>query len=204
MPSFASWCALWERFGVRSGDARLYEEVSGCYRQPHRRYHTLQHLDESLEQMALARAVAEHPAEVELALWFHDAVFELDRDDCERRSADWAARALRDAGVDGVQTSRVQALILGTRLGARPDGIDGKLVADVDLVSLAAPHERFAECERQLREERPDLGDEAYRRQRRRALEAFLARQRIYRTDVFREAFERKARRNIRARLRRL
>jgi len=40
-----------------------------------------------------------HPAEVELAIWFHDAIYDLWRTDNEARSADWTRDAIVAAGL---------------------------------------------------------------------------------------------------------
>ena len=53
-------------------------------------YHDLLHLTEVLDRLALLGV--EDPV-VLLAAWFHDAVYDGDRDD-EERSAEWAMRAL--------------------------------------------------------------------------------------------------------------
>ncbi len=37
---------MWKGLGVASGDAALFHELIGRYAEPHRRYPTIQHLDE--------------------------------------------------------------------------------------------------------------------------------------------------------------
>ncbi|MCI0349539.1 MAG: hypothetical protein L0Z53_08965, partial [Acidobacteriales bacterium] len=71
---FEQWQEMWKGLGVAAADAALFQELLGRYSETHRSYHTLQHLEECFAALEQARALAEHPCEVELALWFHDAV----------------------------------------------------------------------------------------------------------------------------------
>ena len=68
-----------------------------------------QHLGECLDHLSREAAAAERPAEVALALWFHDAFYDVHRSDNELRSADWAAKAMIDAGASREQASRAEA-----------------------------------------------------------------------------------------------
>ena len=97
----AAWNAAWQALGARAdGLDALLSALLACYREPHRHYHTVQHLDECFERLAPLRDRAAHPAEVEVALWFHDAVYDVQRHDNEARSATWAVDALTARGVD--------------------------------------------------------------------------------------------------------
>src|SRR5205085_2474304 len=47
MPSQERWTAMWRSFGAEEPQ-RLYDELMARYAEPHRHYHTAQHLDECL------------------------------------------------------------------------------------------------------------------------------------------------------------
>lgn len=197
MPALDRWCDIWGRLGAPAADQALFHELNSKYREPHRRYHTLQHLDECFEHLQIACARATNLSEVELALWFHDAVYELGHPDNEQRSAAWAADAMLAARLPAAQRQRVQALILATARAAAPADADARLLVDVDLCSLGAPPARFEECEHQIREENAMIPESLYRTQRKQLLLEFLARPRIYFTPEFQDAFEAPARRNL-------
>ena len=169
-------------------DRSLYEALIARYREPHRRYHTLQHLEECFARFDEVADLAPHPGEVELALWFHDAIYDPRRSDNEQRSADWASATVGE---------RVAALVMATRHEATPQDADAKALVDVDLWILAAPERRFDEYERQVREEYGWVPGFVYRRKRREILEGFLARPTIYNTDRFIERYEPGARANL-------
>ena len=73
-----------------------------AYSEPHRHYHTTAHIDACLAELDLAGDLASDRGEVEVALWFHDAIYRSWRHDNEQRSADLAAETLRAAPVESV------------------------------------------------------------------------------------------------------
>ena len=197
MPDIERWQATWTGLGVESPDADLYAVVTTRYAEPHRRYHTIQHLEECFAHLDEARHLADHVHEVELALWFHDAVYEVRGQDNEERSASWARDAAIRQGVARSVAERVHRLILATKHDATPNSPDAALVVDVDLAILGAAVERFDEYERQVRQEYSWVPGILFRRKRREILEAFSARPHIYGTDHFRARYEVSARANL-------
>jgi predicted metal-dependent HD superfamily phosphohydrolase len=120
-------------------------------RRPHRHYHTVRHLEECFAQFDLLKEEATRPEEVELALWFHDAIYDPRRSDNEARSAQWAFESLQ--GVSPGTAENVRALVMATRHDALPESNDAQILVDVDLSILGASEERFDEYEAQARAE---------------------------------------------------
>ena len=196
--SLAAWQRIWTALGARTVNGGLMNELVAAYSQGHRHYHTLQHLRECLAHCDAAASLAAHPEEVELALWFHDAVYDPQRDDNEERSAEWAWRSILAAGCDEAIAQRVQALVLATKAHQAPaDDADARLLLDVDLAILGAAPGRFAEYERQIRAEYAHVPEADFRAGRARVLAGFLERPRIYLTSVFHDALEHRARENL-------
>jgi predicted metal-dependent HD superfamily phosphohydrolase len=193
----ASWLEAWRELGAAVPDEALLAELLAHYSEPHRAYHTLQHLDECLAGLALERRHAERPAEIALALWFHDAIYDVHRHDNEARSADWAQQALRAAGAADDAPRRVHALVMATRHDAQPEDGDAQLLVDIDLSILGAPAARFGEYERQIRIEYAHVPPEVFERRRREILGGFLARDPLYLTASVRARREAQARLNL-------
>ena len=193
----SSWEAMWEELGAGRSDEKLFSELVRCYRQRGRKYHSLQHLSECLENCRDLRREARCPAEVELALWFHDAVYNVLRKDNELRSAEWAKRSILAAGCSDDAAQRVHDLVMATRHQAVPSGMDAQIVVDVDLWILGAPPERFDEYERQIREEYRHVPEIIFRPKRKAVLKSFLERQRIFATALFFGRHEAQARANL-------
>ena len=130
----ARWQRLWAALGASRSDDVLFGQLLAAWNEPQHHYHTQQHLHECLSQFELLRAAADHPAEIELALWFHDAVYDVQASDNEARSADWARSAMQAAAVGSEVIDRVSALILATCHQAEPQTSDEQLLLDIDLI----------------------------------------------------------------------
>ena len=192
-----AWLRMWQRLGVSRPDPALLSDVLRRYREPQRKYHTLQHLDACFTHFAALSDLATHPEEVELALWFHDAVYEIRGKDNERLSADIARSALLGAGASEAAASRVHALVMASRHAALPQTPDEAIFVDVDLAILGAPAHEFDAYETQVRAEHISVPEPQLRSGRRIILQQFLARERIYQTARFHERFEARARANL-------
>jgi predicted metal-dependent HD superfamily phosphohydrolase len=193
----ANWNAAWRALGVASADEALCIELQRRYGEPQRHYHTLQHLGECLTWFEREQALAERPGEVALALWFHDAIYDVHAHDNEARSAEWARSALLASGVQGEAAERVHALVMATRHDAVPEGRDAELLIDIDLSILGAERERFDEYERQVHAEYAFVPDAVRLPRRRAILQRFLAREAIYATPRMHALLEARTRANL-------
>lgn len=173
-----------------------------AYSEPQRHYHTLQHLAECLQLQSDSAHLAQHPAEIAIALWFHDAVYDVKAHDNEARSADWAVAALQAAGVSVEVQTRVHALIMATEHTAAPLAGDAALLVDIDLAILGAAPARFAEYERQIRQEYAWVPEEVFVEKRRAVLQGFIARHQIYSTAFLQQQRAAQARSNVQTALR--
>jgi predicted metal-dependent HD superfamily phosphohydrolase len=193
----ANWTDAWRALGVESPGEALCTELQRRYGEPQRHYHTMQHLGECLAWFEREKALAKHPGEVALALWFHDAIYDVHAHDNEARSADWARQALLEAGVDEAAAERVHALVMATRHDAVPEGRDAELLIDIDLSILGAERTRFDEYERQVHAEYAFVPDEVRLPRRRAILQRFLDRVAIYATPRMHAQLEARARANL-------
>jgi predicted metal-dependent HD superfamily phosphohydrolase len=167
------------------------------YREPHRAYHTLQHLDECFRVLETIREAAQSPGAVGIALFYHDAIYDTHSHDNEEKSAELARQVLAGVGAAAALSSYVTGLILVTRHAAMPQTLDEQIVVDVDLSILGALPDRFDEYERQVRREYSWVDEAVFRSVRTRILQEFLARPAIYSTANFRDRLERQARQNL-------
>ena len=190
------WASAWEELHLRPPEP-LLAEVEAAWQEPHRAYHSIDHLEHGLALLAEYRHLAARPAELELAWYFHDLVYDPLRADNEEQSATKAKAALLGAGAAAALAERVGELILHTKHTAEPPDPDSRLLIDIDLAILGAEPERYDAYERAIRDEYGFVPARLFRKKRREILAAFLARPRIYATPQLFERFEKNARENL-------
>src|SRR5581483_3578417 len=99
----AAWAELTAALGVpRPAADATFAELAAAYSAPGRYYHTFEHIAEMLGLLQIHHRRAADPTTVQLAVWFHDAVYDSRRSDNEARSADLAADRLRAWGLPAV------------------------------------------------------------------------------------------------------
>lgn len=161
----------------------------------------MSHIAECLKELDRVRDEVDRPDEVEVAVWFHDAIYVPGRPDNEEASAALADDALSAGGVDQLVRDRIRSLVLATRHTAVAHGRDAQILADIDLAILGADPYRFGTYDRAIRREFHTLSEAEYRAGRAAVLRSFLARPSIYHTEAFRERYEGAARANLTAAL---
>ena len=187
-----------------AADEGLFNRLNACWAEKHRHYHTAQHLRECMAHLDAAYVDANSPAEIRLALWFHDAFYDPRRKDNEARSAQWASDSVLQAGLDPALAASVHAMVMATQGHARAASRDLQLLLDIDLAILGAEPARFDESDVQVRAEYAHVPDAQFRQGRCKVLQGFLARPRLYGTPRFHDALDRQARDNLRRSLARL
>jgi predicted metal-dependent HD superfamily phosphohydrolase len=191
--------------GVPPDAYRYADELISRWSEPHRRYHTIDHLVAVLDHVDILAAHAADPDAVRIAAWFHDAVYRPDRTENEERSARLAERALPEAGLSAARTAEIARLVrLTTTHDAADDDADGAVLCDADLAVLALPPGAYLAYAAAVREEYGFVPDEDFRAGRASVLRQLLALPLLFRTPYGREKWEGPARRNLTAELERL
>ncbi|GAA0973479.1 hypothetical protein ENKNEFLB_00991 [Nocardioides aquaticus] len=182
----------------------LRAELLAAYGGSDRSYHDLRHLDEVLARLDdLTEDPGADDTAVRLAAWFHDGVYDGERD-AEERSASWAEHALPGLVADDV-VAEVARLVRMTETHApAEDDAAGCALSDADLAILAAGPERYAEYVAAVRREYAHVGDEDFARGRAAVLVDLLAKPRLFHTARAAAAWEETARSNVLAELDRL
>lgn len=197
----AAWNRAWQDLGLAPPATDALPQLLAAHSGPDRHYHGLQHIAECLQWLEQLRPLVAHPAELTLALCFHDAVYAPRAKDNELRSAEWAQAVLQSAGATHEAMQRVHALILATchfqpAQAQQPE--DGAWMLDIDLSILGASTTRFAQYQAQIQAEYAwvvPAADYALRRQA--VLRSFLQRPAIYQTATMQARLEVQARQNL-------
>ncbi|MGI9303788.1 MAG: HD domain-containing protein [Gammaproteobacteria bacterium] len=197
---------LWSRnvtAGAPDIAASVCASLAASYAEPHRRYHTIQHIRHALEQFDAAASLAHEPDAIELALWFHDAVYDPRANDNEARSAALFMATSRGQLPDALRCA-VYDLIMITRHTDLPTSRDEELIVDIDLSSFGLPWEDYKRDGEAVREEYAHVADNRFHAGRSKFLRQLLKRPHFCFTEFFRARHEDIARRNIERSLREL
>jgi predicted metal-dependent HD superfamily phosphohydrolase len=178
------------------------ERLLARWREPHRAYHTVDHLSDVLDRVA-ELGIDEEPRAVgvaQLAAWWHDAVYDPSATDNEDRSAGLAATELAALRVDDATVAEVARLVrLTATHDADPADTAATLLCDADLAILGSDPDRYSAYAADVRREYAAVPDAAFRAGRAAVLTRLLARERLFVTARGRTRFEAAARRNVAA-----
>lgn len=191
--------ALWKRHAIPGSvaePAAVYRELMAAYGEPGRHYHTATHIAHCLEQFDPAAPLMGEADAVEMALWFHDAIYEPRATDNEARSAElFQARA--SGALEEPFVARVFELIMVTTHQEPPQDPNAEFMVDVDLSSFGLPWEQFRRDSDAVRKEYAHVDDARFYATQLRFLRSLLARSPLYCTAYFRGRLEQRARENI-------
>ncbi len=190
--------ALWRRCAPAATAASAADVHADLRRRlggPDRRFHDLRHIEDCLRRFAEVAPLLEDPDAVELALWFHDAVYVPSDPDNERNSV--RLYLAQSTGAAPAFRRRVCGLILATRHRGKSYGNDRRFIEDIDLAGFAAPWEEFMRHGGLLREEFSAQTDAQYLSGQVRFLEGLRQRPWFFSTGYFRDRHEAKAQSNL-------
>jgi len=190
------WLELMERLSMPA-NSDTYEALVAAYSEEHRHYHSVLHIDRSLAVLDEFRRLAQRPDEVELAIWFHDAVYDPHSSDNEARSANWARRFMLEKKNDRGGADRVYDLIMATTHDSPIKDQDAQLLADIDLAILGTDTDTYQVYESDVRREYSWVPVAQFSEGRRKILESFMDRDQIYSIPKIRERYETQARLNL-------
>lgn len=199
------------------------------YNEPHRKYHTTEHLVAVLDAIDVLADCAEDPDAVRFAAWFHDSVYatapapdtgsaaqDPHSPDApnpppasteppatnEESSARLAESVLPALGVPAARTAEAARLVrLTERHDPAPDDRNGAVLCDADLAVLGRDPEGYQRYRDQVRAEYAAVPWDLFRLGRAQILRALLAAPHLYRTEAAYERFEASARANLAAEL---
>lgn len=180
----ARWLSLMHAWDLPPNE-ETWRELVAAYGQKHRHYHTGAHIDACLRHLDTCVQALDQPREVELALWFHDAIYNPLSSKNEQKSADWARSFLGRHGAPAAAIARVVELIMVTRHDAPTRTNDESFLVDIDLSILGADPAVYDIFEQAIRREYRHVPAALYRAGRARLLGQFLARARIYANHPF-------------------
>ncbi len=189
--------------GAENKAASWYERLVTLHSEPHRHYHNCRHIADCLSEFDAAREVAYEPQVLEIAIWFHDAIYNPRAADNEEQSAELARQFVSETGVGKTIQAAIAQLVLATKHHDGSLHRDAALMVDIDLSIFGQAPERFWKYEEQIRREYEWVPENVFAMKRAEILEKFLSRPRIFATGFF-SKYEATARANLAESVRRL
>jgi predicted metal-dependent HD superfamily phosphohydrolase len=173
-----------------SHSTNVLNGILARYAEPHRRYHSVNHVVHVLkaaDDLLAAEGVdlqSEMGRTVRLALWYHDAIYDVRSGSNEQDSAVLAESELALLKLSVHVRMAIARLIMITKYPAIPTSHDEAIVHDADLVILRAPREVYRRYVDQVRAEYSFVSDDDWVVGRRRVMEGFLNAEYIFHTKT--------------------
>lgn len=174
----------------------LLDLLFKAYSEPQRYYHTCQHIVECLDLFHDIKQDLHDPIAVELAIWFHDVVYDPQATDNELQSAELMKHHCQKF-LTVSQLTQIYDWIVATQKHAHANDSDLKYLLDIDLAILGSNQTRFVEYEQQIQKEYAWVSPELYKIKRGDVLAYFYQMDSIYQSDYFSRLFEQRAKENL-------
>ncbi|MDO8516646.1 MAG: N-methyl-D-aspartate receptor NMDAR2C subunit [Nanoarchaeota archaeon] len=187
-------------------DKNLFFKLLNFYSHPKREYHNLRHIYECLNEFESAKHLIEKKEETEIAIWFHDAIYDVNLGNNEEKSAELACEILKEQRFKTYND--VSDLILATKhnliLPELAENFDTRALMDIDLSILGKPEEDFFDYEKGIKMEYfpvlRNLTEKEFKIGRVGFLFKLLSRiyeHNLYQTSFFRDKYEAQAKSNL-------
>lgn len=192
------FCNLIAKYDADTDTANaLWHTIAKNYNSSGRYYHNLSHLENLLASLTQHSEMIEDWDTVVFAVFYHDAVYNTIKQDNEEKSAQLAEKELTRIGYPAHRIQRCKQHILATKRHESGTDTDTNLFTDADLSVLGADWDTYAVYYRNIRKEYAIYPDMLYNPGRKKVLQHFLAMDTIYKTAVYRDRYEQKAKENL-------
>lgn len=178
-----------------------WKELEKNYSSEKRHYHNLSHLENLFAELKQIQAEISDWNAISFSVFYHDAIYDVKKNDNEEQSALLAEKRMRELNVPEQIISRCKEQILATKSHAVSPEHDTNLFTDADLSILGKSAASYEIYFRQIREEYSIYPDLLYKPGRKKVLNHFLEMKRIFKTDLFADRYEKQARENLKMEL---
>jgi len=197
------WETLMDSFRFEENQSEFLD-LKKKYSETHRAYHNLDHLTDCLFQLDQFPDPITDKQIIEMAIWYHDIIYNPYQKDNELKSAEAASQFLSDQNTDSLLIQKVYDLIMSTLHVDAPKNDSEALIMDIDITILGSTEVIYLEYCTKIRKEYKWVPGILYRKKRKEILQRFLLRERLYYTVHFHLQFEQQARINIAEEIKRL
>jgi predicted metal-dependent HD superfamily phosphohydrolase len=196
-----NWKFLSEKYSKDEGlIMNIFEEVIQYYSEKHRAYHNLKHIEALLGFVEQYKHLLNEIDSVLFTVWFHDLIYEPTSSKNEENSALLAEKHLQKLNVSDNQIKSISTWILASKshqLSMDSDTFDAQFFLDIDLSILGADEQVYKIYAKDIRKEYKIYPNLLYKVGRKKVLQSFIEKPRIYKTELFFNLLEEKAKANL-------
>jgi predicted metal-dependent HD superfamily phosphohydrolase len=175
----------------------LWSEIEKKHSEKGRHYHNLQHLDHMFSELDSVKSRLENYTGVSFSVFYHDVVYDAASKSNEEKSVEMAESRLQELDIDQNLITKISRQIITTKSHRESDDSDTNYLLDADLSILGQDAETYREYTQKIRKEYSLYPDLLYKPGRKKVLRHFLELNSIFKTEDFREKYEKRARENI-------
>lgn len=176
-----SWFALGEKLGF---ERRKAEEIGLLlfqkHQETHRAYHNVRHIESLLADLEKYRNLTNEQEMLQLAIFFHDCVYDPRQSNNEKQSGIWAKKYLEELNFPKDRAEKINTYILATQGHLPSYDTDLQLFLDLDLAILGTEPKRYLEYSEQIRKEYAHIPAFFYKMGRKKVIKSFLGREKIF------------------------
>lgn len=188
----------WSKFSTRLAIKQqevIWSKFVEYYSGDDRHYHDLQHLQDCLTKLDQwpEEILKTTRDSIELAIWFHDVIYDTHSPDNEKASADLASHHLRNHPL----SASCNALIMATKHNSTLLTPAEKILCDIDLSILGSSSDKYLTYTENIRKEYHWVEAKQYAIARAKVLNNFQNRITIFQTPHGYNRWEKRSRINI-------
>jgi len=177
--------------------ANYWQEIEKNYSQKSRKYHNLLHLENMILELEPVKDQILDYETLLFSVFYHDIIYKSTSKDNEEKSAEIAKSRLEKISISNEKTTKIYNQILATKSHQKSKDSDTNYLLDADLAILGKDWKIYEQYTQQIRKEYSIYPDLLYNPGRKKVLIHLLEFDEIFKTDYFKEKYEKIARENI-------
>tara|TARA_Y100001970_G_scaffold247263_1_gene315886 strand:- start:88 stop:729 length:642 start_codon:yes stop_codon:yes gene_type:complete len=199
------WFDLCYRNHIQINEAvSMCNELIDAYNEPHRYYHTMNHVYSCLNLLDGLPVTGEIKDMLEFATWFHDLIYNAASETNEQESATLAYDWLENRNVSYAQEVKRMIELSADYISVQSVNETEKIFQDLDLAILGSSKVTYQEYATNIRKEYKHMSDEEFNAGRASFIAKIIEKKTIFQTEAFHDLFEETARENMRNELEQL
>ena len=174
-----------------------WQEIEKSYSQKSRKYHNLHHLENMILELENVKDEISDFDALLFSVFYHDIIYKATSKDNEEKSAEVAKKRLEKINIPNEKITKIYNQIFATKSHKRSDDSDTNFLLDADLSILGKDWKDYENYIHQIRKEYSIYPDFLYNPGRKKVITHFLEFEEIFKTNYFKEKYEKVARENI-------